>query len=40
MLKMNLNDLESRLGIRDPMHRKKLYIAMLAKQAWITLLTT
>jgi hypothetical protein len=32
MAKMTLTDLETRLGVRDPMHRKKLFLAMSARQ--------
>ena len=32
MAKMTLLDLENRLGIKDPMHRKKLFLAMSARQ--------
>ena len=32
MAKMTLNDIETRLGIKDPMHRKKLFLAMTARQ--------
>jgi len=32
MSKMTLADFETRLGIKDPMHRKKLFLAMSARQ--------
>ena len=34
---MSVLDLENRLGIKDPMHRKKLFLAMSARQ--VNLLT-
>ena len=37
MAKMTMVDLDNRLGIKDPMHRKKLFLAMSARQVNITL---
>ena len=35
MAKMTFTDLETRLGVRDPMHRKKLFLAMTARQVFM-----